>query len=148
MASLTHTIYIYIYIRIGTGRCVFWWDRLLDEGLRFCSTGSSLVFWWRDPPLVREFQMWGRRCKKWWNLVNHIVITFHDIFSSTDLNNFYFTRLHLHAVYKTWLTLSLPVDNSQQPMALKWNGGSFGLVSTVFFRKIYDLRIDRFFSFH
>ena len=31
----------------------------------FCSSGSSLVFWWRDAPLVREFQMWGRRWKQW-----------------------------------------------------------------------------------
>ena len=28
-----------------------------------CSSGSSLVFRWRDAPLVREFQMWRRRCK-------------------------------------------------------------------------------------
>ena len=36
-----------------------WWR------FTFCSNGSSLVFWWRDAPLVREFQMWGRRCKQW-----------------------------------------------------------------------------------
>ena len=29
-----------------------------------CSSGSSLVFRWRDAPLVREFQMWRRRCKQ------------------------------------------------------------------------------------
>ena len=36
-----------------------WWR------FTFCSSGSSLVFWWRDAPLVREFRMWGRRCKQW-----------------------------------------------------------------------------------
>ena len=36
-----------------------WW------GFSFCLSGCSLVFWWRDAPLVREFQMWGRRCKQW-----------------------------------------------------------------------------------
>ena len=36
-----------------------WWR------FSFCSSGSSLVFWWRDAPLMREFQMWGRRCKQW-----------------------------------------------------------------------------------
>ena len=36
-----------------------WWR------FTFCSSGSSLVFWWRDAPLEREFQMWGRRCKQW-----------------------------------------------------------------------------------
>ena len=36
-----------------------WWR------FTFCSSGSSLVFWWRDAPLVREFQMWGSRCKQW-----------------------------------------------------------------------------------
>ena len=36
-----------------------WWR------FTFCSSGSSLVFWWRDAPLVREFQMWGRRYKQW-----------------------------------------------------------------------------------
>ena len=29
-----------------------------------CSSGSSLVSRWRDAPLVREFQMWRRRCKQ------------------------------------------------------------------------------------
>ena len=36
-----------------------WWR------FSFCSSGSSLVFWWRDASLVQEFQMWGRRCKQW-----------------------------------------------------------------------------------
>ena len=36
-----------------------WWR------FNFCSSGSSLVLWWRDAPLVREFQMWGRWCKQW-----------------------------------------------------------------------------------
>ena len=31
-------------------------------GLR--SSGSSLVSWWRDAPLMREFQMWCCRCKQ------------------------------------------------------------------------------------
>ena len=34
-------------IRTSAGRHVFRWDRLLDEGLAFCSSGSSLVSRWR-----------------------------------------------------------------------------------------------------
>ena len=30
-----------------------------------CLSGSSLVFWWRDAPLVRDFQMWSRHCQLW-----------------------------------------------------------------------------------
>ena len=45
----------YIYIRTWTG----WWR------FSFCLSGSFLVFCWRDAPLVREFQMWGRRYKQW-----------------------------------------------------------------------------------
>ena len=36
-----------------------WWR------FSFCLSGSCLVFWWHDAPLVREFQMWGHRCKQW-----------------------------------------------------------------------------------
>ena len=36
-----------------------WWR------FSFCSSGSSLVFWWRDTPLVRKYQTWCRRCKQW-----------------------------------------------------------------------------------
>ena len=76
-----------------------WWR------FSFCSTGSSLVFWWRDAPLVREFQMWGRRCKQWdshW-FQGHKK-RFSGIFNWTDLHSSYFTGLYLHAVYNTWLT--------------------------------------------
>ena len=38
----------------------------LDEGLAFVQAGvPSCAPWWRDAPLVREFQIWGRRCKQW-----------------------------------------------------------------------------------
>ena len=43
-----------------------------------------------------------------------------------------------------WL-LSLPVDHSWQAVVLKWDRESLGLVSTVFCRKIFVLRIDNFF---
>ena len=36
-----------------------WWK------FTFCSSGGSFVFWWRDAPLLRELQMWGRQCKQW-----------------------------------------------------------------------------------
>ena len=44
--------------------------------------------------------------------------------------------------------LSLPVDHSRQPVALKWDGGSLGLVSTLFFQqKCFDLRFHNCFFF-
>ena len=62
MASSTHMV----YIRTWTGRYVFKWDRPLDEGLDFVQARvPSCASWWRDAPLVREFWMWGRRCKQW-----------------------------------------------------------------------------------
>ena len=30
-----------------------------------CLSSSSLVFWWRDAPLMHEFQMWDHWCKQW-----------------------------------------------------------------------------------
>ena len=36
-----------------------WWR------FSFCLSRNFVVFWWRDAPLVREFQMWGHRCKQW-----------------------------------------------------------------------------------
>ena len=51
-----------------------------------CSSGSSLVSQWRSAPLVREFQMWHRRCKQtdpywfqgrqmrfWWMLLTILI---------------------------------------------------------------------------
>ena len=129
------------------------------EGLAFVQAGvpSCAPWWWRDAPLVREFQMWDRRCKQWdshwfqgrkirfcgiWSTM--FAITIRDIFSSTNLYYSYFTRPLLHAVYNTWWLLSLPVDHSRQPVALKWDGGSLGLVSTLFFSaKIFVPRIDK-----
>ena len=68
-----------------------WWK------FSFSLSGSSLMFWWCDTPRMREFQMWGRRCKHWdadwfqgqknaflWNMINHIVKTFHNTFSTND----------------------------------------------------------------
>ena len=73
--------------------------------------------WWRDAPLVREFQMWDA------DVNNGIPIDFRAgkcvsvesdqpccdniswyIFSSTNFHYSYFTRPLLHAVYNTWLT--------------------------------------------
>ena len=114
-----------------------WWK------FSFCLSWSSLVLLWRDAPLVREFQIWGHRCKKWdshWfqgckcvsvKFGQPCLKTFHDIFSSTNLYNSYFIRLLMHAVYSCCL-LSLPVAHSRQPVALKWDGESLSLVSTVF----------------
>ena len=39
--------------------------------------------------------------------------------------------------------LSLPVDHSRQPVSLKWDRESLALVSTVFFRKVFVLRINK-----
>ena len=47
------------YILASAGLYVFQWDRLIG----LCSSGSSLLSQWRDAPLMREFQMWRRRCK-------------------------------------------------------------------------------------
>ena len=56
----TYNIYPYltmlVFLLMGSP---IWWM------FSFCSCRSSLVFWWRDAPLVREIQMWGRRCKQW-----------------------------------------------------------------------------------
>ena len=51
------------YIRASAGRYVFRWDRLLDESLAFDQTGVPMSRW-RDASLVREFEMWRRRCKQ------------------------------------------------------------------------------------
>ena len=59
---LWHTYDIYPYLNMSVCllmRSPTWWR------FTFCSSGSSLVFWWRDAPLAHEFQMWGRRCKQW-----------------------------------------------------------------------------------
>ena len=106
-----------------------WWR------FTFCSSRSSLVFWWRDAPLVREFQMWGRRCKQWdshW-FQGH-KMRFGGIWSTMSWQHFliYLVRLICTTVISLgpicmlfttldWL-LSLPVDHSWQPMALKWDG--------------------------
>ena len=55
---------IMIYPYLNRSVCLLmgsptWWR------FSFCLSGSSLVLWWRDTPLVREFQMWGHRCKQW-----------------------------------------------------------------------------------
>ena len=63
METSTHMIYTHICIR--TGRYIFligsptWWR------FSFYSSGSFLVCWWHDAPLVHELQMWGHRCKQW-----------------------------------------------------------------------------------
>ena len=126
-----------------------WW------GFSFCLSGSSLEFRWRYAPLLCEFQMWGHRCKQWvsrW-FQGH-KMRFHGIWSTISSYNsmIYSARLMCTTAislgpssmpFKTleWL-LSLPVDHSQQPVALKWDRESIGLVSAVFFRKIFVLRIN------
>ena len=54
-----------VYIHAWTGRYVFWWDLLFDEGLASVQAGvPSYDALWRDAPLMPEFQMWGHRCKQ------------------------------------------------------------------------------------
>ena len=118
-----------------------WWR------FSFCLKESSLVFWWRDTPLVREFQMWGHRCKqrvsRWFQ--GH-KMRFRGIWSTMSSQNFMIysvgiirtTAISLGSssmLFKTFDgLLSLPADHSRQPVALKWDRESFGLVSTVFFQ--------------
>ena len=40
--------------------------------------------------------------------------------------------------------MSVPVDHNQQSVALKWDREGFGFVATVFFRKIFVLRMGIF----
>ena len=62
-----HIWYISVLKQVGMS---FDWDRPIDEGLAFVQAGvPSCAPWWRDAPLVREFQMWGRRCKQWDSLL-------------------------------------------------------------------------------
>ena len=79
-----------------------------------------------------------------WNLMNYGVIIFHDIFSSTNLYNSDFTPPCIMFTTLDWL-LSLPVFHNGPPVALKWDGESLGLVSTVHLRKIFVLEIDIYF---
>ena len=55
-----------MYLHLNRSVCLLM-DRPLDEGLAFVQAGvpSCAPWWWRDAPLVREFQMWDRRCKQW-----------------------------------------------------------------------------------
>ena len=79
-----------------------------------------------------------------WNLVNHVMITFHDIFSSTNLYNSYFTGLLLHVVYNTWLTPVTACGSQSTACGIEIRHGDrerLGLLSTVLFRKIFVLRI-------
>ena len=98
-------------IRPWTGRYVFQWDRLLDQGLVFVQAGvpscsddvtqrSCVNFKCDGFPLIS-----GPSNVFLWNLINHGVITFYDISSSNNLYNSYFTKLLRHAVYNAWLTL-------------------------------------------
>ena len=89
-----------------------WWR------FSFCSSGSSLVcsmMTWRNaraqilnvrsPMLTMGFPLIsGPSNALLWNLINHVTITFRDVFSSTNLYYSNFTRPLLHAVYNTWLT--------------------------------------------
>ena len=57
------------------------------------------------------------------------------IFKSTDLYNSFFTGLHLHAVYSTWLTPVTACGSQSTACGIEMRRESLGLVSTVCFRK-------------
>ena len=52
-----------IYLCFSRSVC-FSMDHLLDRRFGLFLSGSSLISWCCDTPLVREFQMWRRRCKQ------------------------------------------------------------------------------------
>ena len=63
----------------------------------------------------------------------------------THLYNSYFTRPLLHAVYNTWLTPVTACGSQSTACGIEMRRGQLGLVSTVFLRKIFVLRIDKCF---
>ena len=128
-----------------------WWR------LGLCSSGSSLVSRWRDAPLVREFQMWRRRCKQrdphwfqgrqmrfWWMWSTiswkYFLIYQARLFSTVNIQPepscILFSTVH-------WLLLQ-PVNHRQQPVTSRLPWTCCGLVSTAFSRKIYFLCIDQY----
>ena len=60
----------------------------------------------------------------------------------THLYNSYFTRPLLYAVYNTWLTPVTACGSQSTACGIEMRWGQLGLVSTVFLRKIFVLRID------
>ena len=123
----TYDIYLYLYRSV----CLLmgsptWWR------YSFCVSGSSLMFWWHDAPLMRKFQMRGHLCKQWdshW--FQGRKMCFCGIRSTMSSQHFmiYSVRLICTTAISlgfSWMLftilhrlLSLPVDHSLQPVALK-----------------------------
>ena len=58
-------------------------------------------------------------CKE--HLSRTVAVCRYNIFSSTNLYNSYFTRLHLHAVYNTWLTPVTTCGSQSTACGMHWN---------------------------
>ena len=131
------------YIRASAGRCVFQWDRLLGEFCFWCDVED----WANRSALIsvtsNVFLM---------NVVNYIVEIFHNISGPTVWCSKLLTRALLHPIFNSLLTpdtacesQATACDNRQQPVTSKLAWTCYGLVSTVFSRKIYFLCIDQYF---
>ena len=90
--------------------CVFW-----------CQTRQGVVSPHRA--FMREIRMWSRPYKQWdqfmWNMINHFVKTFHNIFS---IYNSYLTRILPCSIF--YVCRLLPqhtqlVNHNRQPVTLK-----------------------------
>ena len=110
----------------------------------FCLNGSSLVFWWRDAPLVCEFQ-----CEVV-DVNNGTPIDFKAVKCVSVVRLIFTTAISPDSCMQftalDWLP-SLPVDHSRQPVTLNGDRERIEMVSTVFFRKIFVLRIELIFFF-
>ena len=83
-----------------------------------------------------------------WNLINRVMITFRDIFSSTHLYHSCFTRLILHAVNNTGLTPVTACWLQLTTRGIEISRGSLGLVPTVHIQEMFVLSIDKRFLFN
>ena len=120
-----------------------WWR--LSLGL----SGSFLVFLWRGALLVRECQMWSRRCIQrnsrrfqWRKMyycgmwVGSIVSwTIHNVFSQTSLCDSYLPGVLVHAIYNTLLAPATACESHLITCNTEIRWLSLGFVSTVFYRK-------------
>ena len=158
MANSTHTI----YIRTWRGRYVFFNGiaylmkvyAFVQVGVPSCSDDlthrSSANFKCEVADVNNGIPIDFRAINAFrWNLVNHVVLNF----SWYIQFNWFVQQIFQQAPSACCLqhltdTCHCFFYHSRQPVALKWDGGSLGLVSTVFCRKIFDLKFDIFFSFY
>ena len=148
--------WLYFFLDVHDFRFVCFFSMGSSSWWRYdpCLSGSSLVFQWRNAPLVRDFQMWSRWCQLWDSHGLHgrkmrffgiYHETFFDIFSATNLYNNYLiktphpTAFHLQqfrgSCHHLWFTVGI---------LWHWNEPGYAMVrhELYCFRKIFDLGFD------